>query len=252
MIAGQGAYDSAVHSESRARSWRDDLSLLREPGVALLFTGRTMNTFGIAFAPVALSFGILGLPGGNASMLSIVLAAEAIPLVLFLLVGGALADRLPRRHVIMASQLLATLAYGALAMLIGLGVSDVRLLAAAAVASGVGAAMGFPAFTGLIPQIIPPDRLQAGNALLAFGPAVARIVGVVASGAVTAIVGGAGGLAVSAVMFLLTALTAATLVPVTTPWREMWCRAFSVACGRVGGSSPAGPGYGSWLQPGRC
>jgi len=187
--------------------------LLREPGVVWLFAGRTMNTFGMSFAPVALSFGILGLPGGNATTLSIVLAAEAIPLVLFLLVGGALADRLPRQRVIMASQTLAAAAYAGLATLIGLGVSNVYALSGAAVLSGVGAAMGFPAFTGLIPQIIPPDRLQAGNALVAFGPAVARIVGVVTSGVVTALVGGAGGLAVSAVMFVLTALKATRLRP---------------------------------------
>lgn len=102
-------------------SWRKDLSLLREPGVGLLFAGRTLNTLGMSFAPVALSFGILGLPGGSASLLSIVLAAESIPLVLFLLVGGALADRLPRQRVIMASQVLASVSYTALASLIALG-----------------------------------------------------------------------------------------------------------------------------------
>ncbi|MCT2989170.1 hypothetical protein EFN19_07625 [Propionibacterium freudenreichii] len=51
--------------------------------MGLLFAGRTLNTLGMSFAPVALSFGILGLPGGSASLLSIVLAAESIPLVLF-------------------------------------------------------------------------------------------------------------------------------------------------------------------------
>jgi len=194
-------------------SWRKDLSLLREPGVGLLFAGRTLNTLGMSFAPVALSFGILGLPGGSASLLSIVLAAESIPLVLFLLVGGALADRLPRQRVIMASQVLASVSYTALASLIALGVANAYALCAAAVLSGVGAAMGFPAFTGLIPQIVAPDRLQTGNALLSFGAAVARIAGVVAGGVVTAVTGGAGGLGVSALMYALTAATAVRLHP---------------------------------------
>ncbi|MDK9646266.1 MFS transporter [Propionibacterium freudenreichii] len=194
-------------------SWRKDLSLLREPGVGLLFAGRTLNTLGMSFAPVALSFGILGLPGGSASLLSIVLAAESIPLVLFLLVGGALADRLPRQRVIMASQVLASVSYTALASLIALGVANAYALCAAAVLSGVGAAMGFPAFTGLIPQIVAPDRLQTGNALLSFCAAVARIAGVVAGGVVTAVIGGAGGLGVSALMYALTAATAVRLHP---------------------------------------
>ncbi|MCT2989171.1 MFS transporter, partial [Propionibacterium freudenreichii] len=74
---------------------------------------------------------------------------------------------------IMASQVLASVSYTALASLIALGVANAYALCAAAVLSGVGAAMGFPAFTGLIPQIVAPDRLQTGNALLSFGAAVA-------------------------------------------------------------------------------
>lgn len=201
-------------------SWRDELNLLRVPGVGLLFAGRTVNMLGLAFAPVALAFGILDLPAGNAGLLSVVMAAEAIPLIVFMLVGGALSDRLPRERVLMVSQLLASVAYAALATLIGLGVADPWVLGAAAVLSGIGGAMGYPALTGMIPQIVPEDRLQDGNALLSFGVSIARIVGVVAAGAVTVAVGGAGGLAVSSAMYAGTAVIAWRLRPRRTATRE--------------------------------
>ena len=65
--------------------------MLRDRRFALLLATRALSVLGGAFAPVALAFGVLGLPGATASTLSIVLAAEEIPLVLFMLVGGVIA-----------------------------------------------------------------------------------------------------------------------------------------------------------------
>ena len=55
---------------------------------------------------MALAFGILDLPGATATTLSVVLTAEALPMVLFMLVGGVIADRLPRQRVMMVGELL--------------------------------------------------------------------------------------------------------------------------------------------------
>lgn len=169
--------------------------------------------FGMAFAPVALAFGILHLPHGNAKLLSIVLAAESIPLVIFLLVGGVIADRFPRQKVLLLSQTTAALSYGALALLIGNHVDNTVALCGAAIVSGISGALGWPAASGLIPQVVPEDKLQQGNALLSFGASMARIVGVVAGGAVTAAVGGAWALGVSALCYLACGLCAAAIKP---------------------------------------
>jgi MFS family permease len=61
----------------------------------LLFLGRTTSFVGNAFANVALAFAVLELTGSKAD-LGYVLAARSLPLVIFLLVGGIWADRLPR------------------------------------------------------------------------------------------------------------------------------------------------------------
>ena len=60
---------------------------------------------GSAFGPVALAFGVLALPGATATTLSIVTAAEALTMVVFMLLGGVIADRLPRFRVMVAADL---------------------------------------------------------------------------------------------------------------------------------------------------
>jgi hypothetical protein len=48
------------------RSWRDDLRLLRERNLGLLVASRLVSDVGTGVAPIALAFGVLGLPGGDA------------------------------------------------------------------------------------------------------------------------------------------------------------------------------------------
>ncbi|HZC26378.1 MAG TPA: MFS transporter, partial [Actinopolymorphaceae bacterium] len=99
-------------------SFRRDLTLLRDRRFALLFVARTISVLGGSFAPVALAFGVLGLPGASATTLSVVLTAEALPLVAFLLVGGVIADRLPRHRVMMAGEVLNATAFAGLATML--------------------------------------------------------------------------------------------------------------------------------------
>ena len=85
--------------------YRQDLTLLRDRRFAFLFSARTLSMLGIAFAPVALAFGILDLPGATPTTLSLVLAAEAVAVVVFTLAGGVIADRYPRHRVLQAAEL---------------------------------------------------------------------------------------------------------------------------------------------------
>lgn len=179
------------------------MGLFRVPGFAILFVGRTLNMFGSSFAPVALAFAVLAIPGATAGTLSMVLAGESIPMVALLLVGGVIADRFRRDRVLMISQIFAAAAFGGLATLVAVH-APVGTLVAAAVLSGVGIALGWPALSGIIPEIVPTDRLQQGNAALGFGASVARIVGVVASGVVVAFLGGPLALVAAAALFLIT------------------------------------------------
>ena len=70
---------------------------LREREFRLLFTGRTISLVGSAIAPVALAFAVLDLTGSKTD-LGLILFCREVPLVVFLLVGGIWADRIPRNR----------------------------------------------------------------------------------------------------------------------------------------------------------
>ena len=181
--------------------YRQALHMLRDAPFALLLSARTLAMLAIAFAPVALAFGILDLPGATPSTLSVVLASEAIVLVLFTLVGGVVADRLPRPRVLMTAESVNAAAHAAMAAMLVTGTAPTWGLAVAAAVSGAGSAMVWPALTGIIPDVVAPERLQQGNALISLGGNIARVGGLVAGGAVVVAIGGGWALATAAAMF---------------------------------------------------
>jgi len=89
------------------------LEPLRERPFRLLFLGRTLSAVGDAVVPVALTFAVLKL--GNATDLGIVLGSQWGGRVLFLVVGGVWADRLPRQLVMMAADLVRAFVQGLIA-----------------------------------------------------------------------------------------------------------------------------------------
>jgi MFS family permease len=190
---------------------RADLLLLRERRFALLFVARTISVLGSAFAPVALAFGVLGLPGATATTLSIVLTAEAVPSIVFMLAAGVLADRIPRYRVLMAGDLLCTAAFLAIGVMLLTGWAPIWALAAAAVFGGTAIALVYPALTGIIPEVVPVDRLQAANALIQLGSNAARIAGYALGGTAVVLVGGGMALAISAALFAVAAVLIAML-----------------------------------------
>ncbi|WP_182897837.1 MFS transporter [Microbispora sp. H10830] len=190
---------------------RRDLGLLRDRRFALLLAARTISVLGTAFAPVALAFGVLGLPGATATTLSAVLTAEALPMVLFMLVGGVIADRLPRHRVMMAGESLNAAAYFCLAAMMLTGWTPLPALVTASAVSGVAAAVLFPALTGIIPDVVPADRLQTANALLGLGQNISRVAGLVLSGAAVVLLGGGWALTASGAMFAVAAVLIALL-----------------------------------------
>lgn len=180
-----------------------DWSLLRERRFALLACARTASMGGTSFAPVALAFGVLHLPGGDSELLSVVLTAEMVPLLVFMLIGGLLADRFPRQKMMQIGEYVSAAAFTTLGlMLLSDHVYTVGLCVAAAF-SGIGISIMMPALTGIIPEVLPAGKLQQGNALLALGANTARIAGLVSAGFVVSLVGGGWALLGSGALFLV-------------------------------------------------
>jgi MFS family permease len=193
---------------------RRDLSILRQRRFALLFAARTASVLGSAFGPVALAFGVLGLPGATATTLSLVTAAEALAMVTFMLLGGVIADRFPRSRVMVVADVGAAVAWGGLAAMLLTGWAPMWLLVATSAFAGMATALFFPAASGVVPEVVAEERLQAANGLLRVGMNLARIVGFAVAGAAVAAFGAGWAMALNAALLLLSAgLTASLRVP---------------------------------------
>src|SRR5262245_14801578 len=170
-----------------------------------LFLGRTTSFVGNAFANVALAFAVLDLTGSKAD-LGLVLAARTIPQVLFLLVGGIWADRLPRNRVMVVSNVVSGLSQGVIAVLLLTGQARVWQLAALGAVNGLSSAFFFPAASGIVPQTVPQRLLQPANAILRLGQNASWIGGAAVGGLVVAATSPGIGIAVDAATFFAAAL----------------------------------------------
>lgn len=177
---------------------------LAEREFRLLFLGRTSSFLGSAFANVALAFAILELTGSKAD-LGFVLAAGTLPTIVFLLVGGIWADRLPRHQVMVVSNLVSGACQAAVAALLFAGVAEVWEIAALAAVRGAAMAFFFPASSGIVPQTVPESLLQQANAVLRLSRNATIVVGGALAGLVVAATSPATGIAVDAATFLVAA-----------------------------------------------
>jgi MFS family permease len=171
----------------------------------LLFGAQAVSVLGDRMVAIALAFAVIEL-GGSPSEIGLVLAVRTLPMVFTLLAGGVVADRLSRRSVMVAADLVRLGSQGAIAALLLTGTAEVWALA---LLSGVtGAATGFfnPASTGLLPVVVPAERLQEANGIRATALSGGEIVGPAVAGVLIASVGAGWALALDALTFALSAL----------------------------------------------
>lgn len=184
----------------------------------LLAAARTVSVLGNGFARVALAFAVLALPGAGPGRLSLVLACQAVPQLVLILVGGVIADRMSRARLMALADVLGAGAYTGLAVLVLSGHAPVLAMCLLAVAAGTATAMFAPAMEGIVPLVVSADRLQRANGLLRVGTNSALLLGLSLSGVTVALVGPGWALALNAASFALSAaLTARLPVPARPP-----------------------------------
>jgi MFS family permease len=206
----------ASEQMSRKAVQRGLLASLREPGpFRLLFWGQALSVIGDRITPVAIAFAVLGL--GSPTDLGLVLAAGGVPFALFALAGGVWADRVGRRRVMLASDILRALSQALVATLLLTGSAEVWMLAALSFVYGTSAAVFMPALVGLIPQTVSTPHLQEANALLALTRSVANVAGPALAGVIIAAAGSGEAIAVDAGTFAVSALCLARLRLRTVP-----------------------------------
>lgn len=168
-----------------------------------LFLARTISNFGNGISPVALAFGVLGIAGADAASLSLVQFARTLPILLLLFVGGTLADKYGRARIMGMGDMLLS----ALILLIGisfvLGWPSIWLLVVVGLLAGLLNGVWYPAFSGMIPIIVPAEKRQGANAALGFGSNIAFMLGTVSGGLIIVSAGPGYALIVDAITFFV-------------------------------------------------
>ncbi|MFB6391700.1 MFS transporter [Polymorphospora lycopeni] len=185
-------------------NWSQTFAPLRNRAFRYLVAGRTVSVLGNAVAPIALAFAVLDLTG-SARDLGLVVGARSLANVLFLLIGGVIADRFPRHLVMVGANLLAAGTQAAIAAAVLTGTATIPLLLGLSVVNGITAALAQPATAAVIGQIVPQESRQQANALNRLGFASAAIFGASLGGLLVAAIGPGWGLAVDAAAFAVAA-----------------------------------------------
>ncbi|MFD6925936.1 MFS transporter [Streptomyces sp. NPDC059944] len=164
-----------------------------------------ISATGTAMAPIALAYAVIG-EGGGAGSLGLVLATNTVPTVAFLLAGGVLADRMSRSRILVAGNVVAASAQGALAVVVLAGAASTLSIAACGFLSGVAMAFTVPAGQGVVNQLVAAEHLQQANALVRLPGNAVRVLGPVVGGLVVALCGPGWALAWDALTFVIAAL----------------------------------------------
>jgi hypothetical protein len=176
----------------------------------LFYAGYSASLLGTAMSSVAVAFAVLS-KGGTPTQLGIVFAANIVPMIAFVLGGGALADRLGRRPVMLAADVARCLAQGGLAVTLFLGQPRLWLFVVAALIVGTGSAFFQPALSGLPADLAPRDRLGDVNALLAVAQPAAQIAGPALAGILIAATSPAAAVGADAASYAASAVALAML-----------------------------------------
>ena len=180
------------------------LGPLQEKPFRFQFLANASSTIGDNLVPVALAFAILGVTG-SATDLGLVLAARTVALVLFLLVGGVWADRIPRQRLMMASDLGRATTQGVLGALLISGHAELWHFFVLETSNGAATAFFRPAEVGLTPKTVTRERLQQANALLSLTHSSAGILGPAVAGVLVATLGAGWALSLDAATFVISA-----------------------------------------------
>jgi MFS family permease len=222
------------------------LRVLRNRNFRFLFLGQSASAIGDSVVIVALALYITRTTG-SATDLGLVLAAQTVPLAALVLIGGVVADRMPRQRVMLTSDAVRAVLHGGVAVLILAGGATIPELLIVEAAFGAARAFFQPAYTGLVPLTVDRAELQQAQGLTALtmnlailiGPALGTLL-VISVGAGVAFALDAATFAVSAVLLLhvhpraVSALDPgeehpSVLRSLREGWTEVWARPWFAA-----------------------
>jgi MFS family permease len=170
---------------SSARSFVDRVGTLRPLRVRdfrLLWTGMTVSMIGDGIYIVAVALQVLSIANSATALAGVGIAWTA-PQVALMLTSGALSDRIDRRRMMIAGDLIRLVAIGTIGLLSILDVLTLPVLYGLVIVYGIGQAVFWPAFSSIVPSIVPEDLLVQANSLAqVVRPAAMMLIGPVVGG----------------------------------------------------------------------
>jgi len=174
--------------------------------VKRLFLARFISNYGNGMGPIALAFGILALPNGSANLLGLVLGTTTVLFLIMAPFGGVIADKYGRARMVGLTDMAAGLVLIVQAGYFTTGNVPIAVLLIVNGCFGILWGIFWPAFSGVIPAVLPEAGLQKGNALNQLLTNSGMIFGAASVGIFIDIFGVATTLAIDAASFFISGL----------------------------------------------
>ena len=177
------------------------LSAFRYRNFRLLWTGAFLSSIGTWTQDVALSW-LIHTRIGDPFYLGLRAFASDAPLIAFMLVGGAVADRFDRRRVLLASNVLQMVFAAALLVLYLSSRLGIGAILAIAFLTGLTQSQSAPTYQAVITSLVPPAEIPRAVAMNSLQFNLSRFIGPAVAGVLLARGGTSGCLAVNVVSFV--------------------------------------------------
>ena len=184
----------------------DALDILSVKYAKRLFIARFISNYGNGMGPIALAFGILGLPNGSANLLGLVLGTTTVLFLVMAPFGGVIADKYGRAKMVGLTDMAGGLILFVQAGYFATGNVPIAVLLIVNGAFGILWGIFWPAFSGVIPAVLPEAGLQKGNALNALFTNSGMILGAASAGFLIDAFGPAITLGIDAASFFVSGL----------------------------------------------
>ena len=190
------------------------------PAYRRLALALVLSTFASGVWAVALVWEVIRM-GGGPGELSVVTTSGAVGVLLPALLAGVVADRVPQKLILLAVASVELVGMATIALLSALDLTQVWHLAAVSLATGMGMAFYYPAYSAMLPALVPESDLMAVNGFEGMvRPTIGQAVGPGVAGLAVGAASPAAALAIAAGASLL-GLLAMVLVPRTAVRREL-------------------------------
>ena len=187
----------------RVRALAGRFPVLANRNFRLLLVDRLMAPMAATFSLVGVSFAVLAATGSTAD-LSYVIAAQAAPSLVFLLVGGVIADRIAPQLVIVAANVMVAVGEGLFGILVLTSHPAIWVMIVLELVTGTGIALFYPASMALLPRLVPAGQMREASAISRLTMNAAMMVGAALAGECVALFGAGWALAVCGVGMLTT------------------------------------------------